>query len=218
MKRIITLLLIGIISLGMFATDLGSSTLTINANVIGKDPAYKMIASAKALELTGLTGNATTIYKTGDVYVAGTGISTNSSNKTDLTFYLGIAQTESRYSSNVTLSISFSQLVNEKAGTKDANGKEFKADPIPLPTVTASSTRSETIALKVGPLTKSNTEGTYTIDLGYSIFGYFMKDNTGLMVLKVVYEIPTAFSETTDTGYMPLGLYTGTITLTATSK
>ena len=218
MKRIITILLIGMISLGMFATDLGSSTLTINANVIGKDPAYKMIASSSAPELTGLTGDASTTYTTGDVYVAGTGISKDSATKTDLTFYLGIAQTESRYSSKVTLSISFPQLVNEKAGTKDTNGKEFKADPIPLPTVTASDTRSETIALKVGSLTESSTKGTYTIDLGYSIFGYFMKDNTGLMILKVVYEIPTTFSETTDTGYMPLGLYTGTVKLTATSN
>ena len=215
-----------------FAADLGSSTLTINAKVTGKNPSYIMVASNTEGDITleklsGATVKAMETHSTNDIYADGS--STTAANKT-ITFYLGIAQTESRFNSDVTLSLAFSKLTyagvevtkdNQKT-TEKPNDTEY--DPIPAPEVSVTAHRSTTLALTVPEtLTKDTTHSStdtsiYTLDLDYSIFGYFMKDNTGLMTMKVVYTIPATITDSSAKASMPLGTYTGTVTLTATSK
>lgn len=202
------------------ATAGTTSTLNINAEVAAITPSYKMVASNNALTLAGIADSVETpTHKTTDLKADG-------SNET-VTFYLGIAQTQARYNSDVTLTLKFSNLTF-KENEKTKNSKETASyTPIPAPTVTTvtGEQRSETIALKVGDLTTgttSDTENDYTIVLDYSIFGYFMKGNTGLMVMKVDYTIPTTVTEDLKTasnakGYMPLGTYTGTVILEVTS-
>ena len=233
MKRIITLLLIGMLAFSAFAgTQISSASLTINAKVTGKNPSYIMVASNTAGDITlenlsGTTVTATETHLTNDIYADGS--STTDANKT-ITFYLGIAQTESRFNSDVTLSLAFSKLTYAGVEVTKDNQKttekpqDTEYDPIPAPAVTATSHRSTTLALTVPEnLTKDTTNSSgdtsiYTLDLDYSIFGYFMKDNTGLMTMEVVYTIPATITDSDTRASMPLGTYTGTVTLTATSK
>lgn len=198
-----------------------SSTLTINAEVAAITPSYKMVASNSTLTLES-TASATemTSHKTENLRADGTAET--------VTFYLGIAQLQARYNSDVTLTLKFSNLTFKENEKTKTSTETASYTPIPAPTVTTltGGQRSETVALKVGDLTSgstSDTENTYTIELDYSIFGYFMPSTTGLMVMKVDYTVPTTVTEDLKTaenakGYMPLGTYTGTVTLTATSK
>ena len=211
MKKLLSLIFMGLLlfSMVLFAADLGSSILTINATVSSKDPSYKMIVSSSELTLDDLTASATTTYDIGSIYAAGTGISQELDSVQEIPFYLGIAQTESRYSTDIRLSLTFSKLTHKKA-----NETGFNAEAIDIPTISTITTRNATLGLTVGDLTRDvSNKGLYTINLDYSILGYFIQANTGLKILKVVYKVPEDFKDSSTEGYMPAGDYTGTITL-----
>ena len=212
-------------------TTIGTSTLNIIANVKSITPTYSLRAISQTtydekndpflLNKKDSSTSAGVENITTDVDTTkGTRFTNNTNTTKDdktLTVYISLIQSEARYGTDVNVKFEFTALSysgETTQGGETLTGK-FATN---LPTVTMAHKRAETIACQVEDtnVAAGTTNGVYSFKLNYSIFGYFMKENTGLVTLKAVYEIP-AYATSGEEYYMPFGAYTGTVKVTYTT-
>lgn len=217
---------------GTFATTANPAVLTINAKVEEIIPTFILRASTDS----SLTVGSTTVdlgSNTDDIATLDTGthrftkgVGGTVADDNSLVVYFGLVQNESRYASDITVSMEFSKLkyigngdTNDmpKGTTTDTLKDDYATE---LPVIDGISKRSSTIGLTVGDFTKNDANSndekiTYTSTLDYSIFGYFIRKDTTLILFKATYNLPT-YSD--NRAYMPFGNYQGTVKVTYTSN
>lgn len=235
MKRIITLLLIGMLAFSAFAS---TTILNIEATVAKINPTYSIegkitykknegkdakdtstTASATSDIVSVDEGKATTANLKADNIRLTSGTEVNNVDRDDDTFIVEVSliQTEARYSGNIAVEFTFSELSydNTKNGKTVDTTATYKTD---FPTLTQAYTRPGTLALNVGSLTTTDKTGKGTVNLEYTILGYFIKDGTKLTTVKATYTIPPYVGDTSSTAYLPFGKYSGTVTVTITDR
>ena len=226
-----------------FSAFASATTLNIEATVAKINPTYSIEGKItyKKNEGKDTKGTSTTASATSDIVSVDEGKAATANLKADNirltsgtevdnvdrdddTFIVEVSliQTEARYSGNIAVEFTFSELSydNEKNG-KTVNGKTvdttatYKTD---YPTLTQEYTRSSTLALNVGSLTITDKTGKGTVNLEYTILGYFIKDGTKLTTVKATYTIPPYVEDTSSAAYLPFGVYSGTVTVNITDR
>ena len=229
MKRIITLLLIGMLAFSAFAADY-ESTLYIEAKVAEIVPTFILKASttdtfADEASLNLNSSTAVTL-KTGTHRFTRNVGNTEITDDNSLTVYFALYQNESRYAEDVSISLKFTTLKYIGNGDTNVMPTETATDKLEgnyeteLPTVEKTYTRDASLGLIVSDIAKDTTKTatdtvTYKVDLDYSIFGYFIKSGEKLSCFKATYMLPS-YDGTTK--YMPFGNYRGTVTVTYTAN
>lgn len=228
MKKIITLLMMGMLAFGIFAS---ATTLDITATVAKINPTYSVTGSILYGKNTGKEASTTTTT-TGTVTVEEgkngklTALNArftksteyNSVDKDDDTFIIKVSllQTEARWTAPVTVKFDFSEIKYSKGVADNQSDDPEGVFTTGKPSKITAKLRDTTVALAVTGGAES-TSGDYTATLTYSPFGYFIKSGAEIVSLTATYDIPAwddENSETTTNGYMPFGTYTGTVTVT----
>ena len=228
MKRIITLLLIGMLAFSAFAS---TTTLNIEATVAKINPTYSVTGSITYGKNAG--NEATTTRTTTDTVTVAEGdngdlkapharftnsTEYNSVDKDDDTFIIKVSllQTEARWTAPVTVKFDFSEIKYSKGVADNQSNDPAGVFTTGKPSKITAKLRDTTVALAVTGAAESTT-GDYTATLTYSPFGYFIKSGAEIVSLTATYTIPEwkdNTSETATAGYMPFGTYTGTVTVT----
>lgn len=221
MKKIITLLMMGMLAFGIFGATESTSTLTISATVEEIVPTFQLQASLNKTFLThtdlNSTGGSTATLDTGKHrFINGITDLFNSTTENDtLVVYFRLLQTASRYATDVGISMTFTPLVYENKKTETLDGTYYTD----LPVISDTNVRAGSLGLIVDAFTPTETSTTtkspkdtieYKSNLDYSIFGYFIPANTTLLTFTATYKMP---ARDESTKYMPYGTYIGTVTV-----
>ena len=231
MKRIITLLLIGMLAFSAFAYNAAdTTTLNIEATVARISPTYSLngyitygqndgnggTSTKTTSSVTVAEGNAATI-KAENIRLT----SNTNTTKDDNTFKITVAliQEEARWNEKVKVTFNFSRIsyATDKTGNQTTSPAGMYSTDYPT-TVTAAN-RGNTLALTISDLDSTflKTTGNCSLTLDYNIFGYFMKSGLTLTTLTATYDIPDwkddYYAEKGMEGYFPFGTYTGQVTV-----
>ena len=234
MKKIITLLMMGMLAFGIFASATNTSTLTILATVKDITPTFQLQSSLVSSfisheDLDSTNGSTATLDAGAHRFINGKTDLFNSKTENDtLVVYFRLLQTESRYATDVNISMTFTPLVyagrnGDELTSRDNENVEgnYYTD---LPVLSYIDERPESLGLKVESFTTTATSTTpsastdtieYTSKLDYSIFGYFIPANTTLITFTATYNMPPRDESTK---YMPYGDYKGTVTVKYTTN
>ena len=234
MKKIITLLMMGMLAFGIFASTTNTSTLTISATVKDITPTFQLqsslVSSFTSHKDLDSTNDKTATLNAGEHrFINGKTDLFNGKTENDtLVVYFRLLQTESRYATDVNISMTFTRLVyagRNGDGLTSRDGENVEGNYYTdLPVLSEIVTRPESLGLKVESFTTTATSTTpsastdtieYTSKLDYSIFGYFIPANTTLITFTATYNMP---ARDESTKYMPYGDYKGTVTVKYTTN
>ena len=210
-----------------FAGD--SSILYITAKVPEISPTFSLQATLNSsftsyTNLDSKNGSTATLNAGENRFINGkTDLFNNTTENDTLVVYFRLLQTESRYASDVKITMTFTPLVYQgrnSDGLTTRNEEDVAGNYYTdLPVVSNITKRPSTIGLEVGDFTTTSTSTTptskdstiaYTSTLDYSIFGYFIPSNTELLTFTATYNMPVRDDNTT---YMPYGDYKGSVTV-----
>ena len=223
MKRIITLLLIGMLAFSAFAST--TTTLNINATVAKISPTYSLNGYITYGQNHGNGGTSTvntasttvTEGNKGTITVEDIRLTKNTDNtKDDNQFIVTVAliQNESRWYDTVNVEFQFSKISYDITANGNQSTLPKGTYETDYPSTVTAVNRGATVALTVGTLNVStvNTDGKCNLDLKYSVFGYFIKSGITVTTLTATYNIPEWNGDDVDSnGYFPFGNYTGSV-------